>query len=58
MKHRSIKGILGRCAGIFDSRNRKWPDFSNGIQKDYKALESDWEKVGTYIQGVIKRQNE
>lgn len=57
MKHISIKGILRRCAGIFDSRDRKWPVFSDGLYKDYKSLEGDWKKVGTYIQNTIKREN-
>ena len=32
-----------------------WPDISNGRQKDFEALRSDWENVGTYIQKGTKR---
>ena len=30
-------------------QTKDWPDISNGRQKDFEALRSDWENVGTYI---------
>ncbi len=36
-------------------QTKDWPDISNGRQKDFEALRSDWENVGTYIQKGTKR---
>ena len=36
-------------------QTKYWPDISNGRQKDFEALRSDWENVGTYIQKGTKR---
>lgn len=36
-------------------QTKDWPDISNGRQKDFEALRSDWENVGTYIRKGTKR---
>ena len=36
-------------------QTKDWPDISNGRQKDFEAVRSDWENVGTYIRKGTKR---
>ena len=50
MKHTINKSFLRGYVRVLNLYGTKdWPDISNGRQKDFEALRSDWENVGTYI---------
>lgn len=56
MKHTVSKSFLRGYLRILNLYGTKdWTDISNGKQKDFEALRSDWENVGTYIRKGTKR---
>ena len=59
MRNTISKSFLRGYLRVFNLQQTKdWPDISNGRQKDFEALRSDWENVGTYIRKGIKRESE
>ena len=36
-------------------QTKDWSDISNGRQKDFESVRSDWENVGTYIRKGTQR---
>ena len=59
MKHTVSKSFLRGYVRVLNLYGTKdWPDISNGKQKDFEALRSDWENVGTYIRKGTKREIE
>ena len=56
MRSTISKSFLRGYLRVFNLQQTKdWSDISNGRQKDFEALRSDWENVGTYIRKGTKR---
>ena len=55
MRSTISKSFLRGYLRVFNLQQKNWPDISNGRQKDFESVRSDWENVGTYIRKGTKR---